>query len=285
MWLPLLLACAPAELAPAAPPARVEARDHRRTLGVDVVVRVDGEAPGAWTATAVEGAGPAHEALPSGRCVRAGAAAPTTTGDVDELHLVGAFDAEFERATGNAWAVRGPRGTVDASWAVADLTWRSGTHSARTEGLVRFGPVPALHVVSRELDGGVVLRWDPTGVGEARVRVVGPAGALTCGADVGGAELPWWAVPARGGTVTVETTRVRQVAVGSRSVWGRATFERVVRLDVPLVAQSRGREGAHPDNASPNVRTPRTTTGVSVGADTGATARRKPWRSASRKRA
>jgi hypothetical protein len=65
------------------------------------------------------------------------------------------------------------------------------------------------------------------------ILAIGPAGAMLCEASDGSVELPWWSVPADGGSVLLRSTREYTTAVDGALVRVRATIERVVPLDDP----------------------------------------------------
>lgn len=210
-----------------------------RLVEVDVTARVERPGhPAAWTARARVGpAAPEGEPIPPGVCRKAAPeVVPPGERFAEEVRVTGptgtALAWDDERGV---YVATGPRRTADPSWVVGDFHWREPDGRLRiAEGVVRFGAQPEITVVRRDPEGGVTLRWDPETVGHVQVLASGPAGDLVCASNGAGIELPWWAVPPRGGTVLLRSTRER-VAVFDEDerVRVRSILERVVPLDVP----------------------------------------------------
>lgn len=226
----LLFAC---DLAPAEPAAATP----QRVVEIEVNARVEQAGqPAAWTATVRMGP-PSVELPPRPACMRPAERVPDP-GDrgATEVRLTGPASAllvwDEERGL---WGAPGPRRSVDPTWAVGDVQWREASGRLYVaEGAVRFGAAPVVTAVDRDEEGAVHLRWDPETVGEVLVGVSGPAGDLSCPAEAGGIDLPWWSVPASGGHVILHSTRERlQVLEGGIGVRTRTTLELRVPLDEP----------------------------------------------------
>lgn len=210
-----------------------------RVVEVDVIARVDRPGqPAAWTARARQGPpAPEGDPIPPGVCRKAAPeVVPPGERFAEEVRVTGptgtSLDWDDERGV---YVATGPRRTADPAWVVGDVQWRDADGRLRiAEGVVRFGAQPEVTVVERDPEGGVQLRWDPETVGHVQVLANGPAGPLVCAADGAGIDLPWWAVPPRGGSVLLRSTHERgAVFEGDDRVRVRSTLERVVPLDVP----------------------------------------------------
>ena len=245
--LPLLFACQDG----AAATAGAAPREHvGEVLVVNATVPVDG-GPATWAAHWWPNAQVATPpALPEGRCARPAGDAVSVL-PLPASSRPGREPSRVALRGGLAGALRpdGPRWTTplaarvaDPAWVVADLALTWGDAVQVEEGVVRLGPAPRPTVVAREDDGDVRLAWAAGSVDQ--VRVVTDAHA--CGAGPTGVTLPWWAIPARGGRVRIESTRVHALDLGDRTRFVQATVARWVALDVPLpreavpAASSRG---------------------------------------------
>ena len=243
--LPLLLACQDG----AAATAGAAPREHvGEVLVVHATVPVDG-GPAAWEARWWPLARvTTPPALPEGRCERvagadvlveslpgSGGAAPTPARVALRGGLAGALQPAGER-----WETRISARIADPAWVVADLARTWGDAVQVEEGAVRFGPAPRPTVVAREDDGDVRLAWAAGSVDQARVvtEATGGADAHACGAGPTSVTLPWWAIPARGGRVRIESTRVRALDLGGRARFVQATVARWVALDAPLPGEA-----------------------------------------------
>lgn len=208
-----------------------------RVLELAVVARVEGAAgAGAWTAEAWMGSAPTvsgPEAAP-GECLRPRPAADAGAEGARSMRIVGTTGADLVwDARGGRYRSAGPKRAADAGWGVGDLRWidRDGrAHVA--EGVVRFGAVPTVRGVARDGEGNVHLRWAADPRERVEVHVNGPAGALVCGTAGDTVELPWWTVPARGGSVVLRVVRERVARPeGAATVRVRSVIERVVPLE------------------------------------------------------
>lgn len=181
-------------------------------------------------------------ALPEGRCERM--ETPVLARPKEEAHppdrvrVLGGLQATLtpQRAPGAPtwWAA-----TVDANddpaWAVLDLRreWRKGPGGSDTRtSAIRMGAAPGVQEVKRRADGSVRLSWAEGSVDEVRVVTQASSGAMQCGAGPTGVILPWWSVPARGGEVVIESTRVHGSGPDDAMRVTRATIARHVGLDV-----------------------------------------------------
>lgn len=123
----------------------------------------------------------------------------------------------------------------DPAWSVLDLRreWHEGQGASDTRtSAIRMGPAPEVNEVARRPDGSVYLSWSEGSVDEVRVVTEATAGSMHCGAGPTGVTLPWWSVPARGGEVVIESTRVHGSGPTGAMRVTRATIARHVRLDV-----------------------------------------------------
>jgi hypothetical protein len=262
--LPLLLACQDGAAATGSAGPRVHEGEW-----VSVVATVpDDGGTAAWTASWWPHARVvAPDALPEGRCERVRSERDVVAVEPSRLparvHLRGGLAGSLLRR-GDAWTTPLAGRIADPAWAVADLALTWGDAVQVEEGAVRLGPAPRPVEVAREEDGDVRLVWAAGSVDEARV-VTGDAGGAdshVCGAGPEGVVLPWWTVPARGGRVRIESTRVRAVDLGDRARFVRATVARWVVLDAPLPGtpspQPGSRGSAAPEPTRPVRRPPPT---------------------------
>lgn len=229
--LHLLLACASPPVESPLPPPIDQV--------VDVVVTArTSEAGGVWTAAATVRPWPAAHRRPPAPGVCEPLPGPDAgLDDYTALRIVGpeALELRWEPELGRLIAP-GPRRAGDPAWQVADLRW-SQANGAEGEviGALRFGAAPLVTAVERTRDGGVKLAWSPMSGAEIEVLTTSPAGALRCGALRDGAELPWWAVPALGGTVVVRASRDRSTTVDRTMFHTHAIIEVPVSLDAPVL--------------------------------------------------
>lgn len=126
-----------------------------------------------------------------------------------------------------AFLLAGPQVGPVPDWAVADLRWVEGTEQIEVPGAVRLGEAPRPLRVERRPDGGVRLRWEADAPVDVRTQ------GLVCGGARDGVDLPWWAVPAKGGEIVLRSSRTHRSLAGERLVIGRAVMERAVPLDAP----------------------------------------------------
>ena len=123
-----------------------------------------------------------------------------------------------------AFLLAGPQVGPVPDWTVADLRWVEGIKRVEVPGAVRLAEAP--RPVERRPDGGVRLRWEADAPVDVRTQ------GLVCGGARDGVDLPWWAVPAKGGEIVLRSIRTHRSRAGERLVVGRAVMERVVPLDV-----------------------------------------------------
>jgi hypothetical protein len=276
--LPLLLACQDGAAATAGLAPHVH---EGEVLAVSATVPVD-EGPAAWDARWWPHARVAvPEALPVGRCERLSArgagslpvqvdATRGALGDSGRaptrVHLRGGLAGALV-SRGEVWVTPLAAQVGDPAWVVADLALTWGEAVQVEEGAVRLGPAPRPIAVERDDDGDVRLAWAAGSVDQARVVTEGTGGvdAFACGAGPTGVTLPWWAIPARGGRVRIESTRVRVLDLGDRARFVQATVARWVALDAPLPAErarpATSRGSAAPARSSIPVRPPPRTRG------------------------
>ncbi len=201
--------------------------------------------------------------LPPGRCERAEPAAVTAPKSAprppDQVRVLGglALTLEPQREPGRAtWWANDVVAKADPAWAVLDLRrdWRTGIDVSDTRtSAIRMGPAPDVTGVERLADGSVRLAWSAGSVDEVRIVTTPSGGSMHCGGDATGVTLPWWSVPARGGEVVIESTRVHASGPDDAMRVASATIARHVRLDAEVPA-TRSSGAAHPGDGD----TPRT---------------------------
>ncbi|MFZ5476316.1 MAG: hypothetical protein ACOZNI_06020 [Myxococcota bacterium] len=234
----------------------------RALVDVQIVARAEAPlAPAAWTAEVRFSVDrpPDPEPVPEGTCRRPEQVHLRGLAPVERVSLTAPDEVALAwREDAGAYVTAGPRRAVDAAWAVGDLRWQIGDTARAAEGVVRFGAPPEVREVEREPEGGVRLRWDY--LEGAELLATGPAGTLRCGAGPEGVALPWWAVPARGGSVVLRAARERAVLLEDGTlVRARAVLERVVPLDAPAATtvEAAGPPAPPPTRARPMLAAPR----------------------------
>jgi hypothetical protein len=160
---------------------------------------------------------------------------------VDDIRLGGAVKGSFRwEEDRRLWSAASRPLAGDPAWAVASVEVDVAGQTAVLADAVRFGGAPRPLKYEREEDGSVKLAWDLGAESIAEVRVQGPAGEISCSAADGGVRLPWWAVPAIGGTARIVATRERVAALADGMLAHiTARISREVSLDGPAVGPAR----------------------------------------------